>query len=370
MNKEYSPAFIFDTREITKLKETFWGVENSIAETTEDSSEYYEVLNLLQEAKARMTFAEGKQFILDQLGKKRVSIGYRNEGELVAHTGLIIKPWGEVECGGSVVAEKYRGQSLMRGLNEKRRVLLEEFTSLGFQLTSYLVLGSRSVNYGAQLFDLPEKGLKTNYCNLGPYVYHRPNSVAEFDHSLLKDLSLKTSEGRLFTSTQILGIEHNNPPYLSERLLSQFSEKMKSFIVQFPMQNEIIENHEQLENDLHHSPAKIAVYVMRKPFSSTETLLNEISSHLDGGNNVIMRIPLTSMSGPALYQMSSVIGKEYMGFTMVPTGLGVVNNLWALTYASMRIDRLEHYKNMMAIVDTNYNSQLGHLAKYSLEALS
>ena len=126
--------------------ETFWGVGNPIASVSGEVRSFDFTQALFRDTENLGSKQDKRQYIIDSLDGKKISLGIRDGEDLVAHSGLTVKPWGEVECSSSIVLQEHRDKLLTRGLNEGRRALLREFASLDFLLTGYVVLGVPSTN--------------------------------------------------------------------------------------------------------------------------------------------------------------------------------------------------------------------------------
>lgn len=367
MEKGLSRSKEIKGHEVTRLMETFWGKDNPIASTFENAESFDSALDLVETA---ASMENGKNFVLNKLGGKKISVGIQDGDELIAHSGLIIKPSGEVECGGSVVAQKYRDKFLMSALNKNRRNLLKKLALLDFQLTSFLLLGSDSVHYGAHLFDFKDLKMRTYFCNFGPYIYNRPLNVSQADDETISDLSWKTLMTTTSSSTQVIGIQDNNPPRIAEGLLENLNPATREFISNFPTSKTTARTEFDTENNTHYSPAKIAIKILKKPYSNPENILPEVKQSFVAGNNTIIQIPLRKDSNLVIQQITNAICKDYEGIMLIPTGLTIIDGYWSLTFASIPSDHLSHYKLMMAKVAEKYDGSLRGLGYYSLAAIN
>lgn len=352
-------------QEVREIMETFWGKDNPIASTYEQAESFDSALRIVNRSES---FDDAKAFIISELGGKKISIGIESEGRLAAHSGLIIKPWGEVECGGSIVVPEYRGKHLIGTLNELRRALLKRMALLGFQPTSFLLIGSVSMHYGAELFDFDDIGMKTYFCNFGPYIYNRSTDLAQGDEKKVSEFSWKTAKTIVSSSTQVIGIRSDRPPKIDDGISDGLPLSAKELLDNFP--REIVARTEiEGENSIRHSPAKISISVLRKPYEDSCSILPEIKKISTTGNNVIIQIPLQEGSNPIIQQIMDVLCKDYKGVMLIPTGLTVINGYWAITFASIPSDHLMHYKSLMEKV-TKISDSLKPLAYYSLKALT
>lgn len=354
--------------ETTRLMETFWGKGNPIASTFESAESFDFALDLVETATSTK---DGKSFVLSKLAGKKISLGIHDQDELIAHSGLIIKPRGEVECGGSVIVQDHRGKFLMRDLNENRRNLLRKLALLDFQLTSFLLLGSNSVSYGAHLFDFKDLQMRTYFCNFGPYVYDRPFDVSQADDEAISDLSWKTLTTTTSSSTQVIGIRDNNPPQIAKGLLESLTPAAKEFISNLPISSKTaMETETDTENATRYSPAKIVIKILKRPYSNPRDILPEVKQSFMAGNNVIIQVPLQKDSSPIVQQITNIICQDYEGVMLIPTGLTIIDGYWSLTFASIQSNRLSHYKLMMARVVEKYDGSLRLLGNYSLAAIN
>lgn len=365
------PAQQIQPQEVSRLLESFWGTGNPIASVSGEVVNFDSAQIIFRNALALGSIQEQRQYVIDNLDGKKISLGIKVGDELIAHSGLTVKPWGEVECSSSIIAQEYRDQSLMRGLNEGRRALLREFAALDFLLTGYAVLGANSVYYGQHLFDFEDLGMKSYYGNIGPYVYRRPIEVTGQDSTKLSALALRTDTLSISSSAQIIGVRAEKPPKIAKGLITDIAEPMQDFLNSFPCEEEstpaIVSEH---KNVTHFSPAKIAIHILKEPYDNESSFLSDLSQDVKAGNNTIVQIPLQKGSEKVVKQITKIIGKASDGVVLIPTGMTVVDGYWSLTFASVIETRLPHYKNLLENILKEYDiDSLKRLVAYSQNIL-
>ena len=372
MEHTLRPTQNIQPQEVTKLLETFWGVGNPIASVSGEVRNFDSAQALFRDAESLGSKQDKRQYILDNLDGKKISLGIRDGEDLVAHSGLTVKSWGEVECSSSIVLQEHRDKLLTRGLNEGRKTLLREFASLDFLLTGYVVLGANSVYYGAHLFDFEDLGMGSYFCNIGPYVYNRPIGVTEKDSAKLAALSLHTDTLSISSSAQAIGIRKDEPPKIAQGLAAEMTVPMRDFLSGFPYVEENMSSQTpEIKNVVHYSPAKIAIHVLREPFEDGHSFLSDLSQDIKEGNNTIVQIPLQSGAEKVVKQITDVIGKESAGVVLIPTGMTVIDGYWAMTFASVVKARLPHYKYMLETLLKEYDiDSLKKLVAYSLKIVN
>lgn len=369
MAKEVYFASQIQAQEVFQLLGAFLGGDNEIAKYRDPLISFEEAMTILDKATGMNNKVEGRAHVLDHLSDRTISVGMRCDEALIAHSALQVQPWAVVETRGSIVAEEYKQQSLMTQINERKRLLLEKFGRLEFLLNSAVILGSRSVDHGMTIFNFDDLHMQSYFVNFGPYVYERPIDHTWKDSAKLTDLALVTPHSIISTSSQILGLSTDHPPYVSSRLVSKVNPNTAALINGFPhttVQKGDINKVE--DNTVYYSPAKIAIRTLRQPFETSDELLEAIHEDVNRGMNVIARVPLDATSA-VLTQLSDIEGREYEGVTLLPTGATVVNGVWAVTYASMTSDKLPHYRNLMSKIIEKYSGSLQKLARFTLNYL-
>ena len=118
-NSQYIFSGNNSASEINTLLSTFWGHDSPVSHYQEQSIVSFE--KAFHEAN-RAHY--NRQDLLTLFGGKTVTMGLRYKNKLIAHSALLIQPWGDVETAGSIIDPEFRGKSLMKIINEKKKELL------------------------------------------------------------------------------------------------------------------------------------------------------------------------------------------------------------------------------------------------------
>ena len=254
----------------------------------------------------------------------------------------------------------------MSRINDRKRDLLEKFAKLNFILTSYVILGSKSVEHGSVLFNFENLNMASYFTNFGPYIYERPINHLRKDNVLLADMAYTEGDTMYSSSAQVMGIRTDNPPFISASILQMLNSGKKSFIESYPhTPDRKLNKRLSLDNSAYYSPqTKLAVRTIWSPLSDPKSLFDLTQTDVDNGMKVVVRIPLYSTSEP-LDQIEQILGKEHNGIIMIPTGVSVIDNIWSLTYASISSLKHPHYKQSLDIIASTYTGSLHKLAEYA-----
>lgn len=368
MERELNFAREIHPGEVSSLLETFWGRGNQIASYSGPLIDFDKALRVLEDSMEMGE--EGKKFVLEQFSDRNISIGIRHESDLIAHSSVLVHPWGEVETAGSIIDSRFQNESLMALINERKRQLLEPLAELGFQPTSYTLLGSRSVEYGKVLFSFPKIGMEPYFCNIGPYVFPRKIDPERQESRRIIDLSLQTSEHYISSSAQVIGIRKYDPPRIVGKV-DELPDLFDELISNFPQRNvSLDDNTPDINDDIYQSPAGIDIYTLQSKLLNSKSFFEEISEAALDSRSVILRIPLSNRGYDVLAQIMSLLGTSYRNVSLLPTGITVVNNYWAVCFSTMLTDRVAHYRETLRKLSSSHEGSLKDIAIFSSKYLS
>lgn len=349
--------------EVNSLLHSFWGKESPLAEYCDPLIDFdyaMEKLNALLKLPKERQLAK----VLECFSNKTISLGIRCGDNLIAHSALIIHSWGQVETAGSIISESFKGYSLMNKINERKKELISRFALLGIQPVSYVLLGSRSVEYGYLVFDIPEIGLTSWFCNIGPYVFSRPLIMSSSKNSLVRELSLETESACFSSSAQIVGLMEKNPPLVfldSQKYLPHF---WKDLLGKYP-KKEVGYSERYEGNDIYGTKANIIVMTIRNEIQDLDLLMKDVVANTLNGKTVTLQIPLTQYSSLILEQIIPRLSMPIGGVRFIPTGLAIVDRSWAICISTICDDRIPHYLELMLKTRSIYKGSLKYLAELS-----
>lgn len=305
--------------------------------------------------------------VLKYFSGKVISLGLREKSELICHSALLIQPWGEIETVGSIIKGRFRGRGLMKLINQRKRKLLEFFAKLNFQLTSYAILGSSSIQHGCYLFDFPQLNLISLFCNFGPFVYKRPINVSRSVSKQLLNLSIKTPTSLFSSSVQVIGIKQNQPPYLDQKVQNSLP---ISFVPKFPfttVSNKFKPSYKK--NASYSSPANIDIYMLRNKINDLKKFHLEIVQKSLKGKSIILRIPLIASSQSLLKQINHLLKDNSSKILPIPTGFTVFDNHWHICFSTISKNRLKAFTKTLNLLLKTEKKSLKKLANCILDYL-
>jgi len=289
--------------EVNNLLTSFWGKDNPLAQYSDPLIDF-ETAKIVLESVSSLSKDLAKSEVFKSFSGKTISLGLRKNGELVAHSGLILYPTGEVETAGSIIAEQYKGMALMDEINVKKKELIKDFALLGFQPASSVLLGSKSVVHGYSIFDVPEINLTTWFCNIGPYVFARPMDPFKKDDDYLTSLTLKTESYLFSSSSQILGITKEIPPLISQSAIKFLPKFWVDLLKTYP-KIESVSGYRTSDgtNSVYNTKANIVLHTIRRPIANIDVFVDEVADSTMRGKTNILKVPLSVHSKSALEQV-------------------------------------------------------------------
>lgn len=367
--RELSHASDIRAQEVMSLLESFWGKGNEIIAYSDPLITFETALKELRTA-LEIGGDRGKALVLQRLTGKPISIGIRYQQHLIAHSALLLQPWEDVETVGSIIDDQYRHRGLMTQINQKKRELLKSFAILGFQLTSYVILGSKSVDYGFHIFDFPKIDLRSWYCNLGPYVYSRPINPSRKESKRLTDYSLKTRDFYISSSAQVIGIKQNEPPIISADIEDVLPPMLSSLLSKYPVNRRRFYNPSPSRiNTRHSSPARIDIYTLYAALHDPQSFYQEIATCTLQNRSIILRVPLLPGSAQVLEQVSQLSDNTFQNIALIPSGLSVYEGYWTACFSTIKVDRIPHFMYTLQAIYRDYHDSLRDLSEVSLRYL-
>lgn len=350
--------------EVNRLLASFWGKESSIAHYQDPIIDYSVLLSKI-ETLLPLPQEEGRKRILEDFSGQTISLGLRYGENLVAHSALIIQPWGDVETAGSIIDNSHHNMSLMAQINIRKKELIAGLTRLGLQPTSYVILGSKSVDYGYTLFDIPEINLKSWFCNIGPYVYKRSKDPERQESAKITDLSLETDQSIISSSSQVVGIREDSQPIIARNAIRHLPNFWKELLEYFPNSPVLLTKLPKVRNTVTEDKAEMMIYVIREPIQNFADFLSQSVRTAHADKTVFIKIPLTETSNYIIDQIDPILHTSYDGVLFIPTGLTLVDNCWSITMATILEERLPHYKHLLTKISEAYTDSLQNVADLS-----
>lgn len=361
MERDTKFASRIQAAEVNSLLGAFWGPDSNLANFHDPLMNYRDCMKVL---KAAITQEEndGYKLAIDQLGGRTISFGMRRKGNLIAHSALIVRPWGEVETGGSIISEAFKEMSLMKEINIRKKEALGYFGKLGFLLTSYVLLGSRSVSHGYEIFNFPELKMNSYYCNFGPYIFSLPKGSKKYSRRVL-DLSVETESSYLCSSAQVLGISNDKPPFIDTGGNLGVASKLLSY---YPHRVNLNDDKSKHENSTTNISDKLILYTIYQP-TDIDNLTRDVSGRVLEGKATIIRVPVCFNTFSDIEQLVKLVGNNLNEITVVPTGLTVVDGYWALCFAGLTKEKAPSYLDMLRKVKNTYSGSLYELSSTLIE---
>lgn len=356
--------------EVNDLLVSFWGKDNPLAQYSDPLFDF-ETANSILKSALLLPKDLAKSKVSEVFSGKTISLGLRKNNKLVAHSGVILYPTGEIETAGSIISEEYKGMALMDEINLKKKDLIKDFALLGFQPASSVLLGSKSVVHGYSIFDMPDIGLATWFCNIGPYVFARPIDPSKTESGYITNLALKTESHIFSSSSQILGITKESPPLISQNTIMSMPKFWVDLLEEYPKKETNLEpNASGFENSIYDTKANIVLHTIRQPIKDIRTFITNVSNSTLSGKTNMLKVPLSASSELVLEQVGNLLRKSDSNIEFIPTGLTVVNGYWSICISSIPNERVEHYTGVMTKVAGMYEGSLKNLAITSYKYLT
>lgn len=353
--------------QVKGLLESFWGKDSTLANYSQGHVSFNEAQTLL--TIARDGDQDTREAIRTQLNGKRISITAIDEDteELVAHSSLLVSS-NTVEAAGAIIRDSHRRRGILTYTNTYRKELLHLFGELGYTLTSFLVVGSPSVDYGHKLFNFPNLEMDSVFCNIGPYILKvNPEDISQQDPRF-QEWSMKTSDGFISSTVQVVGIQKDKSPVVAATLIPDLPDATAELLVSLP--HEFTQDEQTTYQNLHYATtANLDIYTLYQSVSDADTFLSSIKEKKISGRSVLVRIPLQKDAGDLLEEVNTMMSQVDDEYRLVPTGLTVVNGYWTGCYALMARDEIAEYRTLLQKLSKSYSGTLKDLAEVTLHNL-
>ncbi len=362
---ELEYADTISAREINRLLSSFWGRNSPIAQYNDLSIvSYNKAMSITTKHKGLSK--KHKELITSQLSGKTISMGIRYRERLVGHSALIVQPWGEIETAGSIINKKYSHMSIVKRINIRKRIILKKLIKLGFKSTSYVILGSKSVSHGYTIFDFPDINTSSWFCNIAPYVFMRKiDSKREENQKILK-LAYHENDMIFSCSAQVIGLNTKNPPYISTCTLKQLPQFWKEIFKYTPYK--VTRKVDKIESNLYlGDKAHIEVHIIRKIIREEAEYLENLINITKMGKTILIKVPLTSGALGAIDQLCRLSKSSHKNIRIIPIGLSLVGDFWALGFATIEEKKIPHYHHVLSTTSQNEHTSLKKVATLVLK---
>lgn len=348
-----------DKQELKALLQTFWGEDNQVAVYSQTIYPFQEVENFFRsDLNKNLT----KKNILAKFTNSLISFGFKEDNKLVAHTGLLVQPWGEIETTASIVEEKYRGQGLMAKLNFYKHQLIGHLLEKGFEVTTYGLIGSKSIYHAETLFTFPELHYGPKFINIGPFLYKRKlASVARKDNDFLIKYSLINRNTIYSNSVQIGCLNLIKPPRIEAKVVKVMPESVNRCLKHFGyISSHTVKFKDVLEK--HTSPAEIDIWHISGWEFDEIGLIKELKRSIKAGKSIIIRLPLLNKNINSISKIKN-LSASIPSQRLIFMGLTILNNTWCVCFSFINTDYYDQFMKRMMQISLEVNNPLNYLCQ-------